>query len=53
MSDIFGVIIIIGLVSVIEFIASSFKTLLEGAKLSPRPEPTVTPRDVRDNGKRK
>ena len=37
----------------IEYIASTFKVLLDGAKLSPRPEPVVTPRDVKSHGKRK
>ncbi len=35
----------------IEFIASSFAKLLDGAKLAPKPEPVVTPRDVRDHAK--
>ena len=37
----------------IEYIASTFKNLLDGAKLAPRPEPVVTPRDVKSHGKRK
>ena len=37
----------------VEFCAPTFKDLLEGAKLAPRPEPTVTPRDVKTAGKAK
>ena len=37
----------------IEFCASSFQDLLYGARLSPKPEPVVTPRDVKSHGKRK
>ena len=37
----------------IEYIASTFQNLLDGAKLAPRPEPVVTPRDVKSHGKRK
>ena len=37
----------------IEYIASAFQNLLDGARLSPKPEPVVTPRDVKSHGKRK
>lgn len=37
----------------IEYIASTFRNLLDGARLAPGPEPTVTPRDVKSHGKRK
>ena len=35
----------------IEYIASTFQNLMDGARLSPKPDPVVTPRDVRDHAK--
>ena len=37
----------------IEYIASTFQNLMDGARLSPKPDPVVTPRDVKSHGKRK
>ena len=37
----------------VEFCAPTFQALLDGAKLAPRPEPTVTPGDVRHAAKAK
>ena len=37
----------------IEYIASTFQNLLDGARLAPKPESVVTPRDVKSHGKRK
>ena len=37
----------------IGFIVPTYAQMVEGARLSPKPEPVVTPRDVKSHGKRK